>query len=82
MTGILKQLSTYRDNQSFSVGNVGGLAALCAHIAYSGYDCLWLHHAFNGVAFGGGVATILGGMSVHQSFTDNTETDKNASPTN
>ena len=29
---ILKQLSTYRDNASFSLGNIGGGLALLAHI--------------------------------------------------
>lgn len=72
---ILKQISTYRDNASFSVGNVGGIAALLAHIGYSGYDVISLHHAFQPSTFGIGVATILGGMTAHQKFTDSTMTD-------
>lgn len=74
--GVLKQLATYQDNASFSVGNVGGLAALMAHICYTGYDCIGLHHAFHGGQFGAGIAAILGGVTAHSKWTDNT----NATP--
>jgi hypothetical protein len=73
---VLKQLSTYRDNASFSIGNVGGLMGLVAHIGYTGYDCIGLHHAFHGGTFGGGIAAILAGVAGHQYYTDSTATEK------
>ena len=71
---ILKQLSTYRDNASFSLGNIGGGLALLAHIGYTGFDVMKLHHPFEPHTFGIGVATILGGMAAHQKYTDSTQT--------
>ena len=70
MNAFFKNLFTLSDNNTYSVGTVGGAMALMAHIGYTGYDLMVLHHAFAPHTFGVGVGTILGGMMVHQRWTD------------
>jgi len=73
---VLKQISTYRDNQSFSIGNIGGLILLLGHIVFTGFDVIVQKRPFEPHTFGMGAAMILGGMAGHQHYTDATESSK------
>ncbi len=61
LLSILRSLLTSRDNQTFDVVRIVIAFGALGFITLAGYDIIIRHHAFDGVAYGGGFAALMGG---------------------
>jgi hypothetical protein len=59
MPGILRSAFSGADNVSIDIGRVNWTLLVIALIAYTGYEVIGLHHAFDCVNFATGAGALL-----------------------